>query len=472
MSTALVWLRRDLRLVDHPALTAACRAHDRVLPVYIHAPDEDAPWAIGAASRWWLHHSLQALDRSLRVQGGALHVAAGNSLTVLRRLAEQASAATVYWTRCYEPAAIARDTATKAALRSSGIAVESHPGNLWREPWQILQWQGKPYRIFGPFWRRLYPQLQADTPLAECRARMWLRVPGSLPLEALLLEPRIPWADGFTQMWQPGENGARAKLTRFRTQALADYGHGRERPGRPGTSQLSPHLHFGEVTPRQILHTLLDRETKPRAHDITGIEPYLRELGWREFAHHLLYHFPATPERNFNPRFDRFHWAEADETALHAWQRGLTGVPLVDAGMRELWRTGWMHNRVRMVAASFLTKNLRLHWQYGARWFWDTLVDADLANNTLGWQWVAGSGADASPYFRIFNPFTQAARFDPDAAYLKRWLPELAELPPRLLHEPRRDQTALASRGYPAPIVDVTGTRQAALEAWKAIAPN
>ncbi|HEX8779290.1 MAG TPA: FAD-binding domain-containing protein, partial [Rhodanobacter sp.] len=249
----------------------------------------------------------------------------------------------------------------------------------------------------------------------------------------------------------------------------AGYADGRDLPARHGTSRLSPHLHFGEITPRQILHTLQARAARLDARRRPDLEPYLRELGWREFAHHLLYHFPGTPTENFNPRFDAFRWADDDEDALRRWQRGRTGIPLVDAGMRELWHTGWMHNRVRMVAASFLTKNLRQHWHHGARWFWDTLVDADLANNTLGWQWVAGCGADAAPYFRVFNPYTQAAKFDPDAVYLKRWLPELATLPARLLHEPWRDPQALAACGYPAPMVDVGATREAALGAWQAL---
>ncbi len=470
MSTAIVWLRRDLRLADHPALWAACHAHDRVLPVYIHAPDEEAPWAAGAASRWWLHHSLRALERSLSLQGGELHVAAGDSLTELCRLVALTGAAAVYWTRGYEPAAIERDTRIKAALRARHIRVESHPGNLWREPWQLLRPQGKPYRVFGAFWRELQAQLLPEAPLAQCRARTWLRLSGSLPLEALRLDPRMAWSERLAQHWRPGEAGAGERLSRFLECALTHYGRHRDQPALPGTSGLSPHLHFGEITPRQILHALQGRHAKP--HGRHEAEPYLRELGWREFAHHLLYHFPDTPERSFNRRFDRLRWADDDEALLRAWQRGLTGVPLVDAGMRELWHTGWMHNRVRMIVASFLTKNLRLHWSHGARWFWDTLVDADLANNTLGWQWVAGSGVDAAPFFRIFNPYAQAARFDPDAAYLKRWLPELSDLAAELLHEPWRDPPALAQRGYPPAVVDVQSTRRAALEAWKATAPT
>lgn len=467
MSTALVWLRRDLRLADHPALAAACAAHDRVLPVYIHSPGEEGEWAPGAASRWWLHRSLQALAQALSERGGELHLTAGDSLDELVRLIGQSGASAVYWTRCYEPALIERDSRIKAELRRRGVTAESQPGNLLLEPWRISGSQRRPYRVFTPFWRKLRSQLTASRPLPVPRPRHWARLPGALPLDALELEPRIPWAGGLERSWRPGEAGARERLRRFRERALEDYAAGREQPADPGTSRLSAHLHFGEITPRQIHHALQGHAERAGAAGSADREAFLRELGWREFAHHMLYHFPGTCERNFNRRFDAFRWAEPDETALRRWQRGTTGVPLVDAGMRELWSTGWMHNRVRMIAASFLTKNLRLHWRHGARWFWDTLVDADLANNTLGWQWVGGSGADAAPYFRVFNPFTQSARFDPEARYLKRWLPELAALPSRLLHQPWRAPSVLARCGYPEPMVDIAASRQLALEAFR-----
>lgn len=469
MSTALVWLRRDLRLADHPALVAACDAHDRVLPVYIHAPHEEGTWAAGAASKWWLHRTLRALGQALAERGGRLHLAAGDSRETLERLIAQSGASAVYWTRCYEPAVIERDSGIKAALRRRGITVESQPGNLLAEPWRISGTQERPYKVFTPFWRKLESQLTPLPPLPEPRARHWARLAGSLPLAALELEPRIAWAGGLARSWCPGEAGARDSLRRFLDRALADYGAGRDRPAQAGTSRLSPHLHFGEITARQIHHALHRRAARALAPARASIAAYLRQLGWRDFAHHLLYHYPGTCERNFNRRFDAFGWTEPDAAALERWQRGRTGVPLVDAGMRELWSTGWMHNRVRMIVASFLTKNLRLHWLHGARWFWDTLVDADLANNTLGWQWVAGSGADAAPYFRVFNPFTQSGRFDPEAAYLKRWLPELASLPARLLHEPWRDPAALAGCGYPEPMIDLKTSREAAIAAYKAL---
>ncbi len=472
LNTAVVLFRRDLRLADHPTLVAACDEYDCVLPVYLHAPQEEAPWSPGAASRWWLHQSLLALQRRLATLGAELHIACGDSLTVLRALIAASGAKAVYWTRQYEPAAIARDAALKSALCAEGITVHSHPGNLWCEPWRLATADDHPYRVFTPFWRKLHSQLQPRKPLPEPCARAWLRLPDSMPLDALELRTKIPWDAGFAETWNPGEIGAHEHLEIFADDALNHYVDGRNLPARHGTSRLSPHLHFGEITPSQIHHTLQVRAAKDDACRRPDLEPYLRELGWREFAHHLLYHFPATPEVNFNSRFNGFRWTDDDPLALARWQQGHTGIPLVDAGMRELWRTGWMHNRVRMVTASFLTKNLRQHWRHGARWFWDTLIDADLANNTLGWQWVAGCGADAAPYFRVFNPHAQAATFDPDATYLKRWLPELATLPPKLLHEPWRDPAAVAACGYPAPMVDAVATRQAALGAWRESLPH
>ncbi|MFM2287008.1 MAG: hypothetical protein RL684_151 [Pseudomonadota bacterium] len=467
MTTALVLFRRDLRLADNPALSAACAAHARIVPVYIHAPHEDAPWPPGAASRWWLHHSLAALQQRLGAHGARLHLRVGDTLGELRELVRRSGASAVYWNRLYEPAAIARDTQVKAALREQGVAVHSHAAALWVEPWQVQTQQGEPYRVFTPFWRQARTLLGSEPPLPEAAAE-WLDVPGGVPLEALALLPRIRWDAGLAAQWQPGEAGAQAQLELFCDDAAADYAHGRDLPGRHGTSRLSPHLHFGEISPRQIRHALHAHAQRVDARRRPDHEPFLRELGWREFAHHLLYHFPHTPQRNFNPRFDEALWQAPDETRLERWRRGRTGIPLVDAGMRELWHTGWMHNRVRMVVGSLLTKNLRQHWRHGAQWFWDTLVDADLANNTLGWQWVAGCGADAAPYFRVFNPVAQARKFDPDGTYLRRWLPELAQLPLDLLHEPWTAPAVAARCGYPAPLVDLARSRAAALAAWQA----
>lgn len=467
MSTAIVLFRRDLRLADNPALSAACAAHARVLAVYVHAPGEDGAWPAGADSRWWLHHSLAALDTQLRTQHAALHLRQGDTLEQLRELIRHGGASAVYWNRLYEPASIARDTRVKSALRDEGVEVHSHNAALWCEPWTIATQQGDPYKVFTPYWRTLRPQLSVVEPLPPPPLHDGHELPGDLPLSALDLLPAIPWDAGLAEAWQPGERGAHELLEIFADDAVADYAHARDLPARHGTSRLSPHLHFGEISPRQI-HFELDR--RARATDAKrrpDIEPFLRELGWREFAHHLLFHFPQTPTENFNPRFADFPWAATDDALLARWQQGRTGIPLVDAGMRELWHTGWMHNRVRMIVASFLTKNLRQHWLHGARWFWDTLLDADLANNTLGWQWVAGCGADAAPYFRVFNPVTQSKKFDPDGLYLRRWLPDLADVPIALLHEPWKDPALLKRSGYPAPMVDLAISRQDALAAYR-----
>jgi deoxyribodipyrimidine photo-lyase len=467
MSTALVLFRRDLRLRDHPALSAACAAHSRILPLYVHAPQEEGSWSPGAASRWWLHHSLDALARELDELGGQLYIAVGDSLEVVRQMLTRSGAKAIYWTRRYEPTAIAQDTRLKQVLRADGTTVESHPGNLWREPWEIRNAEGRPYRVFSPFWRNLRAQLPHRAPLPAARAGEWLKLSRSLKAKDLDLLPRIRWDGGLAENWQPGEAGAHELLEIFAEGAAADYRSGRDRLAGVGTSRLSPHLHFGEITPVQIRFQLERWNEKRDPRRRVELEPFWRQLGWREFAHHLLYHFRHTPEANFDPRFDGFDWAPTDSAALQAWADGRTGIPLVDAGMRELWHTGWMHNRARMVVASFLTKNLRQHWLRGARWFWDTLVDADLANNTLGWQWVAGSGADAAPYYRIFNPYLQAKRFDPEARYLKRWLPELSDLPVQVLHEPWRDPVQLAARRYSPPLCDFATSREAALAAYQ-----
>ncbi len=461
MSVAIVWFRRDLRLADNPALRAALQKHARVLPVYIHAPDEEAPWQPGAASRWWLHHSLGALDAALHRCGARLHVAAGATLTVLHELVAATRADAVYWNRLYEPAVIARDTALKQALRAGGVDAQSFNANLLFEPWDIATAQQTPYKVFTPFWRNARARLQARPPLPTPRRIESIEVAGALTIDQLALRPRIAWDAGFGEAWQPGEAGASRNLRHFCAGAIGDYPTARDLPDRPGTSRLSPHQHFGELSPMQIVWTL--QETSRSAKQHGGAEKFLSEIGWREFSHHLLYHFPQTPEQNLNTRFDRFAWAGNDENLLRRWQQGRTGIPIVDAGMRELWATGWMHNRVRMLAASFLTKNLRQHWLHGARWFWDTLVDADLAGNTQGWQWTAGTGADAAPYFRIFNPVTQGEKFDADADYVRRWVPQLRAFPAKLIHRPWQDPVRLRECGYPEPIVDLAASRAVAL---------
>jgi deoxyribodipyrimidine photo-lyase len=459
MTTAIHWFRRDLRLSGNPALSAALAAHERVLPIYIHAPEEEAPWAPGGASLSWLHHSLFELDQALRARGSRLIVVRGPSEAALDRLIEASGAQAIYWNRLYTPATVARDRGLKARYQARGLNVTSCNGALLHEPWEVLTGAGEPYRVFTPYWRRAAARLEPGRlPSAPVR----LADPGidGLPLEALRLKPRIPWDRDFYAEATPGEAGAQAALRAFLGHALRDYPHARDLPAQPGTSRLSAHLHFGELSARQIADAVLAIDPRPE-----GIgAAYLRELGWRDFSWQLLHHFPHTPEQPLNPAYAAFPWAAVDAGKLAAWQQGRTGIPIIDAGMRQLWQSGWMHNRVRMIVASFLTKNLRYPWQLGARWFWDTLVDADLGNNTQGWQWSAGCGADAAPYFRIFNPVAQGERFDPAGDYVRRWVPELRGLGPKSIHQP---WTMGGVRGYPAPIVDLKQSREAALAAFQ-----
>ena len=465
MSAALVWFRRDLRLSDNAALAAAVATGLPVVPVYVHAPDEEAPWAPGAASNWWLHHSLAALDADLRARGSRLIVRRGPTAAALDALIAETGATIVVWNRLYEPAIVSRDTAIKASLRERGIEARSFNAGQLVEPWEIATGGGGPYRVFTPFWRNLSARITPTAPTAPA-ARVETPALSSVPLDDLGLRPAIPWDVGFPAHWTPGEAGALAALETFLDGAVGPYASDRDRPDRPGTSRLSPHLHFGEIGPRQVVHALHQQGLDERA------APFVRELGWREFSTHLLHHYPRTCDAPLNAEFERFPWAEPDPATLRAWQRGRTGIPIVDAGMRELWSTGWMHNRVRMIVASFLTKNLRYHWLHGARWFWDTLVDADLANNTQGWQWSAGSGADAAPYFRIFNPVLQGERFDPEGTYVKRHVAELSRLPAKVIHKPwTLRPTELAALGldatpYARPIVDLAASREAALAAY------
>jgi deoxyribodipyrimidine photo-lyase len=473
-STILVWFRRDLRLSDQPALRMAADKSAAVIPVYIHAPEEERPWEPGAASRWWLYHSLIALDNALHRIGSRLIVRRGPTLATMLALVRETGASAVYWNRVYEPALIARDTKIKTALTSQGVEAESFNALLLHEPWEVVRTGGAPYKMFTPHWKASQALPQPAPPTRPPRLRSSARWPKAEALESLELRPRIPWDTGLADTWAPGEAAAQGRLQVFAERILSRYAATRDYPGVGGVSKLSPHLHFGEVSPRQVWHAV------QAAALATGNEScavsYLRQLAWRDFAYHLLYHYPHTPERPFRPGFERFPWQPRDDRLWHAWTRGQTGIPFVDAGMRELWATGWMHNRVRMIVASWLTKNARLHWLEGARWFWDTLVDADLANNTLGWQWTAGCGADAAPYFRVFNPVRQSERFDPRGAYIRRWLPELARLPDEHIHAPwlapgaiLRESAIALDRDYPLPVLDLRRTREAALTAYRSL---
>jgi deoxyribodipyrimidine photo-lyase len=471
MPRALIWFRRDLRLADNPALQAALDRGFDPVPVYIHASAEENPWPPGASSAAWLHRSLSALAGSLEAIGSRLLIRNGPTTAALDALVAETDAQAVFWNRLYEPAILTRDRQVKAHLDARGLVAASFNAALLAEPWTVATGAGGPYRVFTPFWKNLRPRLDAivATPAPNRLPAVPAKI-ATLPISALGLLPKPPappWDARFWLHWRPGETGAEELLDAFVEGAVHGYREQRNFPDRTGSSKLSAHLHFGEISPRQIVHRL--RSERWPAETAEDVSHYLSELGWREFSHHLLYHFPHSNEHNLNPRFEAFPWAPVDEKTLRAWQFGRTGVPIVDAGMRELWQTGWMHNRVRMIAASFLCKNLRYHWQHGARWFWDTLVDADLANNTQGWQWTAGTGADAAPYFRIFSPLAQAEKFDAQGRYIRRWVPELAELPTPAVFAPWL-HPALARQlapDYPSqPIIDLKASRDAVLAAY------
>ena len=475
VDVAVLWFRQDLRLADNPALAAALATHERVVPVYLHAPEEAGTWAPGAASRWWLHHSLEALDAALRARGARLLVRRGPSAAALVALARETGARAVYWNRRYEPAALAADRSVQATLAAAGLSCETSSGALLFEPGAIARASGGPFRVFTPFWRACLARLPGESPLPAPPALPPVP-PGlsSLPIDALGLLPRPRWDTGLARAWESGEEAGLRRVERFLEAGVADYAAARDLPSAPGTSRLSPYLHFGEVSPRQVLWALHARAGTTALGP--GAEAFLREIGWREFAHHVLFHFPQTPDTPLDGRFAAFPWRQGADELLAAWQGGRTGIPLVDAGMRELWATGWMHNRVRMVVASLLTKNLRWSWLDGARWFWDTLVDADLANNTLGWQWTAGCGADAAPYFRVFNPVRQGERFDPEGSYVRRWVPEVGRLPARWVHRPWEAPAAVRAeagvelgRGYPWPVVDLDASRRDALAVYRSL---
>lgn len=469
----LVWFRDDLRLDDHPALAAAAATGAPVVPVYVLPADAGCEWAMGSAARWWLHHSLLALGRDLAVCGSRLVLRTGDPARVLPALAEGAGARAVYWNRSYEPGASQVETRLRVELANQGITHQTCGGGVLFEPESIATRAGLPFRVFTPFWKACRDQ---GDPVSPCSAPKELPSPQARPrsddLHTWNLLPHIDWAGGFRSTWQPGEAGGAVRLRAFLEGALAEYPVARDFPAQEGGSRLSPHLRFGEISPRRVWEQVR-QAVRERPELEAAASAYLRELGWREFAVHLLHHFPHTPDRPLNSEFSRFSWLE-DAVALRAWQQGRTGYPLVDAGMRQLWATGWKHNRVRMVVASFLVKDLLLPWQSGARWFWDTLVDADLANNTLGWQWSAGCGADAAPYFRIFNPVSQGEKFDASGEYIRRWVPELAELQSPWVHRPwEAPPLLLRAAGvelgvdYPRPIVDHGRARQRALAAFQ-----
>lgn len=474
-SPVIVWFRQDLRLRDNPALRAAHESGLPIIPIYILDDVNSGDWKLGAASRWWLHQSLLTLNENLQ---GNLVFEKGDPQTILTELAEEVGASKLYWNRCYEPWRIQRDTEIKRYFKdkrkqeNQGIEVKSFNGACLFEPLDVLKKDGTPYRVFTPFYnkgclgRAVAPRTPSHSPIEP-----QLQTCQRLRLSQLNLMPAIKWFLGMQEQWQPGEEGAQKRLAEFLKFGLSGYKEGRDFPGREKVSRLSPHLHFGEVSPNEVWHAA-KAEMAMAGKENDG-EHFLRELAWREFSHTLLYHFPNLPKSNLQTKFNQFSWRK-DDVGLRAWQQGSTGYPIVDAGMRELWQTGYMHNRVRMIVGSFLVKNLLIHWHDGERWFWDTLVDADLANNAASWQWIAGSGADAAPYFRIFNPVTQGQKFDKKGEYVRRYVPEIAALPDKYLHNPWMAPNEVLRAAelnigidYPAPIVDLKLSRERALATFK-----
>jgi deoxyribodipyrimidine photo-lyase len=473
---AIVWLRQDLRLADNPALHAASQAKRPLILLYILDDEMPGRWRMGGASRWWLHKSLEALSGHVAKRGARLVLRRGVAAEILATLARETKAQTIFWNRCYEPFAIARDKALKEQISSTGIDVQSFNGALINEPWTIKNKTGEPFKVFTPYWRacQQFGDKRAPLPAPKKLNGFAGEIAGEELSTWKLLPSRPNWAKGFEPEWRPGEAGAHAALDDFIEAKLKAYPDARDQMGAHTTSRLSPHLHFGEISPVQVRAAI---ETAAHADPALqrGADKFMSELGWREFSTSLLFHWPDLPEKNWRPSFDPFPWRD-DDAALEAWRRGRTGYPIVDAAMRELWITGTMHNRARMIAASFLIKHLLIDWRQGEAWFWDTLLDADLANNAASWQWVAGSGADASPYFRIFNPITQGERYDADGAYVRRWLPELAKLANDVIHRPwEADAAVLRKAGvklgvdYPAPIVDHAAARARALEAFASL---
>ncbi|MCV2883359.1 DNA photolyase family protein [Aestuariibacter sp. AA17] len=471
VKTTLMWFRQDLRRRDNPALRDAYE-QGKILPIYIFDDTQTGKTAMGAASKWWLHHSLNALNESLN---GHLHIFKGDPETIIPEILEKTGIQRVVWNRCYEPWQIKRDKAIKTHLKENDIEALSFNGSLLWEPWQVLKKDQTPYKVFTPYYRKgclqqPEPRMPQSAPDRITYAKDY---DDCLTLDELSLLPDIHWYKTMEQCWKPGEEGAADNLSVFLKDALEGYKDERNIPSVVGTSRLSPHLHFGEISPNQIWYAALD--AKQGNTDNEHLDTFLSELGWREFSHYLLFHWPRLQTHNFNDKYNDFPWQQS-KANLRAWQQGQTGIPIVDAGMRELWQTGYMHNRVRMIVGSFLVKNLLIDWREGERWFWDCLVDADMAANSASWQWVAGCGADAAPYFRIFNPVLQGEKFDTEGEYVSRYCPELKHMPKKYIHKPweapkevRQKAQVVIGNTYPAPIVDLKASRQRALDAYDKI---
>ena len=457
----LVWFRQDLRLSDHPALAAAA-AKGEVIPLFVLDDETPADWKWGGASRWWLHRSLSNLHKS-----APLILRHGPADQVLRDVLQTSGAASLHFTRDYAPWNAALEQRVKAICDELKIECHRHGGFLLHEPESIRNLSGEPYKVYTPFSRACFAKGEPRMPKPKPQVTWAKHTLQSETLESLKLLPSKPnWATGFEAEWQPGEQGAQAFLARFINEALQHYADGRDRPDKPFTSRLSAHIHWGEISPHQIWHSTRSAMAQAGGKLDAGGEKFLKEVLWREFVYNLIHYWPKLPQKSFKPEYENFPWVK-DDVALHKWQRGQTGYPIVDAGMRELWATGIMHNRVRMIVASFLIKHLQIDWREGQRWFWDTLVDADIANNAASWQWVAGCGADASPYYRIFNPVLQGSKFDPEGVYVKRWVPELQSVPAEHIHAPWG--MPMPPKNYPAPMVDHGMARTRAMAAFAEI---
>ena len=471
----LFWFRQDLRLSDNPGLYEAAK-QGAVMPVYIQDDGAAGDFKMGEASRWWLHHSLSALNNTLN---NKLNVYQGNAKEILLKLVKDNTIDTIYWNRCYEPWRIKDDAAIKAELKAGNIDCKSFNGSLLLEPWQVLKNDNTCYKVFTPFYQKgclgiadiRRPILKPETlDLIKDQSN-------KIDIDSLKLLPDKNWHQKMKPYWIIGEKGAKEKLQTFLNEGLDGYKEGRNFPYKNNISRLSPHLHFGEISPNQVWFEktakgLIDNQLR------IDVDFFLSELGWREFSYNLLYYFPDLPHKNLQSKFDTFPW-EDDTGLLKAWQKGQTGYPIIDAGMRELWQTGYMHNRLRMIVGSFLVKNLLLHWHHGEKWFWDCLVDADLANNSASWQWIAGCGADAAPYFRVFNPVTQGEKFDPDGHYTRKFVPELTNMPNKYLFRPWQAPADVLERAevllgqtYPKPIVNLEFSRNKALEAFSLVSKS
>jgi deoxyribodipyrimidine photo-lyase len=469
VETILVWFRQDLRLDDNPAWAKALASGKAVIPCYIHSPEDEGRWKAGGASRWWLFHALEDLQEQLRAVGSRLILRSGNAEEVLDRLFEGTGAGAVYWNRCYEPFRVHLDGRLKSRLKEAGVDVWSGNSALLREPWEVATGAGNPYKVYTPF-SKACAKLPVPEPVRvngkPVAPDCW---PDQGDLDSLGLLPEVKWDSGFGDMWNPTRRGALDRLEKFLNKPVQTYGVDRDYPDIDGTSGLSAYLHWGQIGPREIAAAVGKRKSGD------GLNTFYKEVVWREFAYHVLYHFPDTPVEPLQRKYGRFPWL-SDKGLLKAWQTGQTGYPVVDAGMRQLWQTGWMHNRVRMIVASFLVKHLLHSWEDGAAWFWDTLVDADLASNTLGWQWAGGCGADAAPYFRIFNPITQSQKFDAEGNYIRRYVPELARVPGKYIHTPWELPVELQEHydcrigvDYPSPVIDHKEGRERALAALASI---